>query len=76
MLQNQELFFRLHDHLCKCRLPKKVPDSEAPEFTLGRFVEFSRKLLNQYASDFEAALENFLEMAGNLPPHIFSDAYV
>ena len=57
---------------------QEVPDSEAPEFTLGRFVEFSRKLLNQYASDFEAALENFLEMkeAGNLPPHIFSDAYV
>ena len=44
----------------------------------GLKMEFARKLLNQYASDFEAALENFLEMkeAGNLPPHIFSDAYV
>ena len=44
----------------------------------GLKMEFARKLLIQYASDFDAALENFLEMkeAGNLPPHIFSDAYV
>jgi len=39
-------------------------------------MEFARKLLDQYGWDFEAALENFLEMkeAGNLPPHIFNDA--
>ena len=41
-------------------------------------VDVARKLLDQYGWDFDAALENFLEMkeAGNLPPHIFSDAYV
>ena len=39
-------------------------------------MEFARKLLDQYAWDYEAALENFLEMkeAGNLPPHLFNDA--
>ena len=39
-------------------------------------MEIARKLLDQYNWDFEAALENFLEMkeAGNLPPHIFNDA--
>jgi len=42
----------------------------------GLKMEFAKKLLGQYAWDFEAALENFSEMkeAGNLPPHIFVEA--
>ena len=42
----------------------------------GLKMEFARKLLGQYAWDFEAALENFSEMkeAGNLPQHIFVEA--
>ena len=39
-------------------------------------VETARRLLDQYNWDFEAALENFLELneAGQLPPDIFNDA--
>ena len=39
-------------------------------------VDVARKLLDQYGWDFDAALENFLELkeAGMLPPDIFNDA--
>ena len=39
-------------------------------------MDIARKLLGQYGWDFDAALENFLEMkeAGKLPADIFNDA--
>ena len=39
-------------------------------------MDTARRLLGQYGWDFDAALENFLEMkeAGKLPADIFNDA--